>query len=48
MIIEESKDLCEIKLEELQASLEKFELSLKQINSHKVEKKALQESFSRK
>lgn len=39
--IEDSKDLSEMKLEELQESLEVHELGLKQKNSEKVAEQAL-------
>ncbi|XP_050877038.1 uncharacterized protein LOC127080786 [Lathyrus oleraceus] len=46
--IEESKDLSEMKLEELQASLEEHEMRLKQRDLKKVSEQELQESFFKK
>lgn len=46
--IEESKDLLEMKLEELQASLEAHEMRLKQRDSEKVSEQALQANFFKK
>ena len=48
--IEEAKTLSEMKLEELQASLEAHEMRLKQRNSEreKVAEQALQSRFSKK
>jgi hypothetical protein len=46
--IDESKNLADMKLEELQASLEAHEMRLKHITSKKVTDQALQGKFTKK
>jgi hypothetical protein len=46
--IEKSKNLADMKLEELQASLEAHEMRLKQRTSEKVTSQALQAKFTKK
>lgn len=48
MIIEESNNLYDMKREELKSSLEAHDMRLKQINSDRVTKQALQTKFFKK